>query len=423
MQSTFIMKSFFLKLKKLRQKHSTVYLDHASATPADVQVIKAMSPYLAIDFANPSSLYTEGVRVKHAVRDAREFIAQTFGVSSREIIFTSGGTESDNLAIFGVVENAHIQGIAMPHIVTTNIEHSAVLETCRALESRGRATVTYVAVDSNGIINPRALKDALIPSTVLVSVMYANNEIGTIQPIQEIAKIIRHFKKNRTSDFSLATNYPYFHTDAAQAVQYLPIRMDSLGVDMLSCNGSKIYGPKGVGVLVKKTHVQIEPMVYGGNQEYKFRAGTENVSGIVGIAEAFRLSEKMKEKESTRLEKIRDYFFTIIKKTIPQVIINGDEKERLPNNINISIPHIDSELLVIELGARGILVSSKSACKSDDPNESYVLDAIHQARPDHNSENEGSIRISLGRSTVKKDMDRVVGALVEIFEKYSRFTT
>lgn len=409
------MKSLFLKLKKLRQNHRRLYLDHASATPMDGRVVKAMTPYMTTDFANPSSLYGEGVRVKHAVRDARESIAQIFGVSSGEIIFTSGGTESDNLAIFGVIERAYAQGITNPHIITTNIEHSAVLETCRALESRGRATVTYVAVDSNGIVDPRAIKDALTPSTTFVSVMYANNEIGTVQPIQEIAKIIRHYNKQNSKLKTL------FHTDAAQAVQYLPIRIDSLGVDMLSCNGSKIYGPKGVGILVKKRHVELEPMVYGGNQEHKLRAGTEHVSGAVGIASALQLSEELKEKEYARLEKIRDYFFTIIKKAIAEVVINGDTKERLPNNINISIPGIDSELLVIELGARGILVSSKSACKSDDPNESYVLSAIHQARVVHNSNDEGSIRMSLGRSTSKKDMDRASKALVEILEKYSRF--
>ncbi len=404
--------TFAKKQRKIKRKKA--YLDYASATPTDPEVARAMRPFWQDNFSNPSGLHTDAVKAKNAVNDSRRMISSILSAQPDEIIFTSGGTESDNLAIFGVIEEAK-KTIKKPHIVTTNIEHSAVKETCRALEKWG-IDVTYVPVEGNGIVDSQAIKKAITKNTVLVSVMYANNEIGTIQPIQEIAKAIRHFRK--MNDRSYDTNpYPFFHTDAAQAMNYLPVNIQKLGVDLLSFNGSKIYGPKGIGALYKKRLVPLAPMMRGGNQEYGFRPGTENVPGIVGLAYALLIAEKMKEKESKRLMVLREYFMKKIRAQFPEIIINGHETNRLPNNVNISVPDFEGEFLVIELDAKGIAVSSKSACKSDDPEESYVVKAI---RPESSIE-EGSVRFSLGRATTKKDIDYTIASLREIFEKQKKW--
>ena len=351
-----------------------------------------------------------GVSAKRSIEDARKSISEILFAHPDEIIFTSGGTESDNLAIFGVVAAAKVS-IKHPHIVTTTIEHAAVLEACRYLEGQG-IEVTYVPVESNGIVDPREIKKAIKKTTVLVSVMYANNEIGTIQPIHEIAKEIRHFKKTAGQE-----TYPYFHTDAAQVMNYLPVNVAKLGVDLLSFNGSKIYGPKGIGALYKKRVVSLEPLHFGGDQEYGFRSGTEPVPLVVGVATALRAAEKMKAKESARLAKLRDYFFKTVSKNFPSAIINGDTTLRLPNNVNVSFPGYESDFLVIELDARGIFVSGKSACKSDDGEVSHV---IHAIRPDADA-TEGSVRFSLGRGTAKQDIDFVITSLKEIFKKQERY--
>ncbi len=395
--------------KKPRKK--LIYMDYASTSPVDPKVEAAMRPFWQRSFGNPSALHRLGVEAKNAVADARRKIASVFFAQPDEIIFTSGGTESDNLAIMGVVQTAK-KTIQKPHIITTAIEHSAILETCRSLEVWG-AEVTYLPVSPSGIVDPKQVKEALKKNTVLVSVMYANNEIGTVQPIVEIAKEIRHFKKNKTSH----PHYPYFHTDATQAVNYLPINIAKLGVDLLSCNASKIYGPKGIGALYKKRYVQLAEITFGGSQEYGLRAGTENVPLIVGFAQAMEIAEKMKIKESARLAKLRDYFFSMISKNFPDAVINGDKLERLPNNINISFPGYESDFLVIELDARDILVSGKSACKSGDGEISYVINAI---RPDAD-ETEGSVRFSLGRTTTKQDVDYAVASLKEVFKKQERW--
>lgn len=399
-------------MKKNNQKN--IYLDYASAAPVDIAVVKTMRPFWSDDFANPSGLHEGSVRAKNAITDSRKKIASILGAQPDEIMFTSGGTESDNLALMGIVQ-ATKKTIQKPHVITTNIEHSAVKETCRILEKQG-VSVTYIPVEENGIVDPQKIKKAITKNTVLVSVIYANNEIGTIQPIHEIAKTIRHFKKmnNRSYD---ANPYPFFHTDAAQAMNYLPINIQKLGVDLLSFNGSKIYGPKGVGALYKKRLVPFVPQMYGGNQEYGFRPGTENVPAIIGLASALEITEHMKEKESKRLIVLRDYFMKKISVHFPHIIINGDRTNRLPNNVNISVPNFEGEFLVIELDAKGIAVSSKSACKSDDPEESYVIKAI---RPESSIE-EGSVRFSLGRATTKKDIDYAIKSLKEIFSKMAKW--
>ena len=395
-----------------------IYLDHASATPIDADVFRAMnSAESTTKGANPNAIHSLGVVARRLVEQAREFVAQSLSSHTDEIIFTGSGTESVALAIRGVVKN--YTGTHLPHIVTTSIEHSAVLENCRLLEKEGKANVTYLAIDERGIVNPRDVRDVLRPETVLVSVMYANNEIGTVQPIEEIAKEIRHFKKTHTS------SYPLFHTDACQAMNYLfTENIEKLGVDLLSFNGSKIYGPKGVGVLFKKRSVTLAPLYAGGGQEFGLRSGTENVSAIVGIGHALLKAKRIKEKESARLVLLREYGIkklrALSQESGYEIMVNGDEKNRLPNNINISITGISSELLVIELDAKGVLVSERSACASDNDTGSHVIAMLRHSSNDTKHSND-SIRISMGRGTKKSDIDACIKALASILEKYKKW--
>jgi cysteine desulfurase len=412
-----------------------IYLDYSSATPVDEKVQKMMTLYESKFFANPSSIHSCGVNVKNIINDARAKIASLLFVSKDEIIFTGSGTESNALAILGIVNSYYEINFngKIPHIITTVIEHPSVLENCQFLEKTGRARITYISVDKNGIVNPKDIKDAIEENTILVSVMYANNEIGTIQPIQEIAKIIRYFRKEKiatrgqTSD-SLEVRppftYPLFHTDAAQAMNYLSTEnVEKLGVDLMSFNSSKIYGPKGIGVLYKKNSVILSPLYRGGGQEFGLRSGTENVALIAGISLALEKTYEIKEKESARLIILRDYGINKLLKlsnNYPfKIILNGDKLNRLPNNINISISGISSELLVIELDARGIEVSEKSACHSSDDNSSYVIKSIRKICK-KGQEEEGSLRISLGRYTTKKDIDVLVKELGKILYKYKQ---
>lgn len=404
------MKILKVKLKK------RIYLDHAASTPIDKIVAKKIASASKL-FANSSAIYRSGVEAKTLIEESRKKISDALFAHSDEIIFTGSGTESDALAIIGVVRS-YKKG--KPHIITTIIEHSAVLLNCKILEMNGEAEVTYLPINEKGIINPKDIRDSLKENTILVSVMYANNEIGTIQPITEIAKVIRHFRKNKN------TNFPFFHTDACQAMNYLPTEnIEKLGVDMLTFNSSKIYGPKGVGVLYKKRGVILEPLYRGGGQEFGLRSGTENLSDIVGIASALEETNRVKEKESMRLTKIRDYgiekLLELSKTSGHEIILNGDKDNRLPNNINISISNISSELLVIELDAKGIEVSAKSACKSNEPDESYVITALRQAEGMPIKTTDGSLRISLGRQTTKTDIDSLVSSLSAILEKYKKW--
>ena len=420
-----------------------IYLDYASATPLEGEVIEVINKSLKEDFANPSAIHKTGVSVKNKLEKARGEMAEIIGAHSNEIFFTSSATESNNLAILGIVKKFTELSL-LPHIVTTNIEHPAVLEVCRYLEKTKQAEVTYVEVEKNGIVDPKKIKNALKENTVLVSVMYANNEIGTIQPIMEIAKEIRHFKKTRLLEnfrAGLAPDrgpekillgdssviLPVFHTDATQAINYLPIKVEKLGIDLMSFNGSKIYGPKGTGVLYVKRNTPISSILFGGEQEFGLRSGTENVANILGLAEALKITEKMKEKESVRLIKLRDYFFEKLLKLDSVIKINGDLINRLPNNINITIPKIPSDLMLLELSTRGIYVSEKSACKSGDKDSSYVIDALNGNKikakkicTKKDMEN-NSLRFSLGRGTTKTGIDYTLKSLFEILTKLKKW--
>lgn len=396
------------------KKQEKIYLDYASATPIDPLVSLVMAKSLKENFANPSAIHGSGLKVKKILEESRKDIGNFLGAHSDEIIFTSGATESNNLAILGVVNNFTESFI--PHIITTNIEHASVLEVCKYLEKTKKAKVTYVEVEKNGIVDPKKIRKALKINTVLVSVIYANNEIGMIQPLREIAKGIRYYRKTS------GKSRPVFHTDAVQAINYLPINVEKLGIDLFSFNSAKIYGPKGVGVLYIKRNTPIKKIFFGGDQEFNFRPGTENIVNILGLNKALALTEKIKKKEFLRLTKLRDYFFRELLKISKVVlngslIINGGFENRLPNNINITISKIPSDLLVIELDAKGVLISAKSACKMGDNKASHVIRAINK----NISDIDGSLRFSLGRNTTKRDIIYTVKALVRVLNKLKKW--
>jgi len=322
-----------------------------------------------------------------------------------EVIFTSGGTESNNLAILGVINFLKEKGAQFKemHCVTSTIEHSSVLDVFHEIEKGGSA-VSYVGVDKNGILNLDEFKKALRPNTALVSIIYASNEIGTIQSLPEIAKIVRNFRKGKP------TTFPIVHTDASQAPSYLDINEEKLGVDLMTLDGQKIYGPKGVGVLYKRENVFLKPLFFGGKQEYGLRPGTENVPGIVGFAKALELVIADKEKEINRLTDIRDHFVKNVLEKIPQVELNGDPKKRLPNNVNLSFPGYDNEWLVLQLDAKGIAVGTRSACLTGEESSSYVIRALGESDEYAKS----SVRFTLGKETTKEDMNYVIDELFKI---------
>ena len=395
-----------------------IYLDYAATTPLDPRVLRVMKPFFTTHFGNPSALYEEGVYAKKAVEAARATVARAIEAHPDEILFTSGGTEANNLALLGIIQalrrtaSSKVLGNArfarsrhfedafrsVPHIVTTNIEHSSVLEPLRALERQGRATVSYLPVEENGIVSPEKIMKAIRPHTVLVSVMYANNEIGTIQAIARIGKLLKRTRREP----------PLFHTDACQAPLYLNCLVNYLGVDLLSFDAHKMYGPKGVGALYLRRGTPIAPILRGGGQERGLRSTTENVAGIVGFAEALRLAVSERAEESSRLAQLRDELHMLIranKKVARTVILNGDMKERLPNNLNISLLGIDTEMLVLQLDAAGIAVSTKSSCLRDE-RESYVVAALGGAPWRAAS----SLRFSLGRGTTLTEVRGVARA-------------
>lgn len=375
-------------------KSNKIYLDYAASVSA-----------------NPSSIHLMGIEARKKLQNARTEVADILNCRPEEIIFTSGGTESNNLAIQGIV--LAWKDKKLPHIITTNIEHPSVLETFKILEKRKLAEISIVPVEEDGIIDSKKIKKEIKNNTILISVMYANNEIGTIQPIKEIAKEIRHYKKY--SKNLSAFSFPILHTDAVQAANFLDLNVEKLGIDLLSLSGSKIEGSGRVGVLYKKKNIPLVSVFGGGNQELGLRPGTENLQEILKFSKALTLIQKNKDKEVKRLTQLRDYFFKKLKNF--EVIINGDLKERLPNNINITFPQIPSDLLVIELSAKGIMASSKSACKSSKKDGSYVIEAI---RPKSNIEI-GGLRFSMGNKTTKVDIDYTIKSLKQILKKLKKW--
>ncbi|MBI5732169.1 MAG: cysteine desulfurase [Candidatus Magasanikbacteria bacterium] len=382
-----------------------VYLDHAATTPTDARVVEKMLPYFTREFGNPSALYGLGRRAQEAIYAARRKIAQILSCRPGEIIFTGGGTESDNLAILGAARAARLIG---RHIVTTKTEHHAVLHACAKLEKEG-FEVTYLAVGQDGLLAPEEVIKALKAGTILVTIIYANNEIGTIEPIAEIGRaILKYNQKEREGKRGVL-----FHTDACQAAGALDLDVNRLHADLLTLNGSKIYGPKGIGVLYKKKEVKLEPLIYGGGQEFGLRAGTENVPAIVGLAEALEIAQKEKEKENERLTESRDYLWLNLNKKIKKLKLNGHPKKRLPNNLNFSILDVEGEAVLLYLDEAGIQAATGSACTSQSLEPSHVLLAI--GLPYEFAH--GSLRLTLGRQTTKADLDYVIEVLPPIVEK------
>jgi len=373
-----------------------IYLDNAATTPVDKRVLEAMLPYYSDVFGNPSSLHSHGQEAKKAIEEAREKVAKALGADSEEIYFTSGGSESDNWALKGVAYALKEKG---NHIITTEIEHHAVLHTCRYLEKEG-FKVTYLPVDEYGLVKPEDLKKAITDKTILVSIMFANNEIGTIEPIEELVKIAH--EKNI-----------YFHTDAVQAVGNVPIDVKKLDVDLLSLSAHKIYGPKGVGALYIKKGVKIHSLIQGGTQERNRRAGTENVPGIVGLGEAIELITKNLDSHINKLKFLRDKLINGILEKIPYTRLNGHPTKRLPGNVNVSFEFIDGESLILNLDMAGICASSGSACTSGSLEPSHVLLAIGLSK----ELARGSLRLTIGKDNTEEDIDKVLEALPQIVKR------
>ncbi len=387
-----------------------IYLDYAAITPVAPEVQKVMSAYLSPDFANPSSIHTEGVAAKKAVDGAKKQIADILHGHADELIFTASGTEANNLAIIGAYQAVLKSGKKTKkpqdlHFITSAIEHPSVLEVAHWLEAQGVA-VDYISVNEEGIINTKELKEKIRPNTFLVSLMFVNNEIGTIQPIIDIAKIVRAAKKNfPIVQDSTAVPLPYLHVDASQAPLYLPIDVRGFGADMITLDGQKMYGPRGIGLLWKKRGVILSPIIHGGGQENGLRAGTENVPAICGFAKALELAFKNREKETKRITLLRDFFIENLK-AIPQVTVNGSLTQRIANNINISASPVDTEFLLLQLDAEGISCSTKSSCLRDE-DESYVISALGKST----DAAVHSLRFSLGNKTTRKDIEKTLSLL------------
>ncbi len=385
--------AFVLKMSK------EIYLDNSATTRMDMEVKKEFGKYCVDVYGNPGSFHTEGLKAKQAVANARERIARILNCKSSEIVFTSGGTESVNLAIKGLANAGNKK-----QIITTKIEHPAVLDTCEFLEKKG-FDVVYLNIDEEGVVDIEQLKNVISESTLLVSIMYANNEIGTVQNIAEIGKVCKEHNVK-------------FHTDACQATGYLDLDVAKLNVDLMTLNGSKVYGPKGVGLLYVKSGTVIEPLIHGGGQENNKRSGTENVPGIMAFAKALEISEAKRDKEVVRLTKLRDKLISGILNTIPKSKLNGHPSMRLPNNVNVSFLDVEGEAILLYLDSKGVYASSGSACTSKTLDPSHVVVAL--GVPYEYAH--GSIRFTLGRETTEGDVDYVLEILPEIVFKLRKIS-
>tara|TARA_Y100000310_G_scaffold345138_1_gene462122 strand:- start:8160 stop:9320 length:1161 start_codon:yes stop_codon:yes gene_type:complete len=372
-----------------------IYLDHGATTPVDKEVMKAMQPYFTEKYGNVSSLHSFGREAKEAIDKAREHIAKLINAEPKEVIFTSGGTEADNMAIKEIAFNNREKG---NHIITSKIEHPAVENTCKFLEKMG-FKITYLAVDKEGFVSTEELEKAITKETILVSIMHANNEIGTIQPIEEIGKTCKE-------------NNIYFHTDTVQTVGKVPIDVKKMNVDLLSSSAHKLYGPKGVGFLFVREGTKIGSLIHGGNHENGLRAGTENVAGIVGFGKACELAMERMNKGTTHLTNLRDKLIKGVLE-IEDCWLNGHPSKRLPGNANFSFKYIEGESLLMYLDEKGIAASTGSACSTKELKPSHVLTAIG-LKPE---EAHGSLRLTLGKDNTEEDVEYVLKALPEIVEK------
>jgi cysteine desulfurase len=393
-------------LIKNNSNNHLIYLDHAASTPVLQEIINEMLPYLGNLYGNPSSIHTYGIKSKIALQNARRRVASLIGAKPREIFFTSGGTESDNLALKGICKSFRKSQNIKNHIITSSIEHDAILETCRYLERDG-FTVTYLNVDKNGIIDITELQKHLTEKTGLVSLMLANNEIGVIQPVKEFSETIHGFDKKII-----------FHSDAIQAVGKIPINVKELGLDSLSLSSHKINGPKGVGALYVREKVNFEPLIQGGGQELTIRSGTENVPGIVGFGKASEISMINLKDNSQYLYSLRDYLINRINEEISGKMLNGSLENRLPNNVNFTFLGINGEDLLIKLDEDGILASTGSACSANRQKESHVLKAIGL----NHEEISGSIRFTLGIQNTIEDLEKTIIVLKNRITELRKFS-
>ncbi len=373
-----------------------IYLDHNATTPVHPEVVKEMLPYYTEIYGNASSFHQFGQQARKAVEEAREKVADFIGAKSGEIIFTGGGTEADNFAIKGIAYANQAKG---KHIITSSIEHHAVLNSCKYLEKQG-FRITYFPVDKYGLINPEDVKKAIEDETIFISIMHANNEMGTIEPIAEVGKIAKE-------------KGIYFHIDAVQSAGKIPLKVDELNVDLVSLSGHKIYGPKGIGVLYIRKGTKIQPLIHGGHHEKNKRAGTENVPGIVGLAKAIEIVRITMEEETVRLTNLRDRLWVRINEKIEDVFLHGHERERLPNTLNLSFEGVEGEAIILDLDMKGIAVSTGSACTSGTLEPSHVLKAMG-VNP---QVAQGAIRFSLGEDNTQEDIDYVADILSGIISR------
>ena len=380
----------------------TIYFDHGATTKVDDRVLKRMIPYFSMNYGNPSSMYFLGRSNKRVIEEARETVASCIGANQKEIYFTSCGSESDNLALKGIAYANKHRG---RHIITSKIEHPAILNTCKTLERQG-FNVTYLNVDKNGFISLEELENSIRVDTILISIMYANNEIGTIQPIEKIARIAK-------------LNNVYFHTDAVQAIGNVRINVKELGIDLLSMSAHKFYGPKGVGALYVRQGIDFESILDGGHQEKGKRSGTENVAGIVGLGEAIKLSYKEFEYNNKKLLGLRNYFISRLKQLDSNIKINGDLERRLPGNINVSFPNQDGQQLLLGLDEYGICASAGSACSTGSSKPSHVLTSIGLSK----EETMGTLRFTLGKENTRQEIDYTVKILQKMLNTYKDIKT
>ncbi len=419
---------YILKSLKGRFLPKRIYLDYASLTPIDPRVLGEVERFYSIQYANPSSIYKEGVKAKEAMKSARSSIASLLHSGPDEIYFTSGGTESNNIAILGTVESLHEKGVEYEkmHVLISVIEHSSVRECANTLSAKG-VEVELIPVNREGIVDMREIEKMIKPNTVIVSVMTVNNEIGSVQPIREIAKAVRHYRTHNkeSSAFNFQNfEYPVFHTDSSQAFLYEDLDVQKLGIDLLTLDSSKVYGPRGVGMLFVKKDTPIMPIMFGGGQENGLRSGTENLAGINGFAKALMIAEKEKFVEIERVGELRDIFIQGLKKIRSDITFNGPQaktnsqsasshtdksnRDYSPHILSVTIPKIDNEFFLLQLDAKGIACSTKSSCLGDEE-ESYVLKAI-------GADSKQSLRFSFGRWTTKMEIDRVL----DVISKLSR---
>ena len=372
-----------------------VYLDHNATTPVDPAVLEAMLPYFSAEFGNASSIHSYGQQARAAVERARESVAALIGARAADVVFTSGGTEADNLAIFGVVDASRLEH---KHVVTTQIEHHAVLNTCQALETRG-VEVTYVPVSADGVVDPDDVRRALRPDTLLISVMHANNELGTVQPLEEIGRIA-------------AEADVYFHSDAVQSVGKIPVDVEALGVDLLSLSGHKIFAPKGVGALYVRSGTRMKPMFFGGHHQRDRRPGTENVAAAVGLGKAAEMARAKLPTDSERVAQLRDRLESELESRIPCIRVNGKNARRTPNTTNIAFSYVEGESLVIALDLKGVACSTGAACSSGAVEPSHVLTAIGLPP----EEARASLRFSLGAGNTSEDLEFALSVIPEVVE-------